>query len=102
MGFNRAEWLRAAACGLAGAVASLGAAVYHMESVPPLPRFFIFCIGAVAAMPGAIIAGTFFESAPTSTLVTVGLVSSGLFWMWVCLRLTRRRKERRTRQPNSF
>jgi hypothetical protein len=48
-------------------------------------------------MPGAIIAGTFFESAPTSTLVTVGLVSSGLFWMWVCLRLTRRRKERRTR-----
>jgi hypothetical protein len=95
MDYSRAEWLRAAACGLAGAVVSLGAAVYHMESVPPLPRFLIFCVGAVAAMPGAIIAGTFFEAAPTRTFVVVMLATSGLIWMWVCLRMTRRRRAQR-------
>jgi hypothetical protein len=86
MSYSKSEWLVALACGLAGAAASLGAAVYHMESVPPLPRFFIFCIGAIAAMPGAIVAGTFFEAAPAHTLIAVGLATSGLFWMWMCLR----------------
>lgn len=95
MDYSRAEWLRAVACGLAGAVVSLGGAVGQMESVPPLPRFFIFCVGTVAAMPGAIVAGTFFETAPVGIADAVMLATSAVFWMWVCLRVTRRRRARR-------
>ncbi|HXE31034.1 MAG TPA: hypothetical protein VN515_04465 [Terriglobales bacterium] len=96
MNYSRAEWLRAAACGLAGAVLSIGVAANYTDSIPLIPRLLIFCVGAVAAMPGAIIAGTFFETAPTGISIAVMLATSGLFWMWVCLRVTRRRNARRT------
>jgi hypothetical protein len=96
MGFSRAEWVRAVACGLLGAAASLGGAVYHTESVPPLPRFLIFCVGAVAAAPGALVAGTLFGTPFSDFSVAAAIAISGLFWMWACLRVTRRRNARRT------
>lgn len=99
MSFSRAEWLRAIACGMLGAAASLGGAVYHMESVPPLPRFLIFCVGAVAAAPGLLVAGTLFGTPFSDFTVAVAVAISGLFWAWLCLRVTRRRNERRYGMP---
>ena len=99
MGYSRAEWFRAIACGMLGAAASLGGAVYHVEAVPPLPRFVIFCVGAVAAAPGALVAGTLFGTPFNDFSVAAAMAFSGLFWVWLYLRLTCRRKERRSGLP---